>query len=234
MKCICDSRKVLARSIRAGSPHVAGEDMSWRKTMTRWEWLVSDEQSMGTGDPTPLSFESLFDTYATDVYRYVHRRTTQSDADDIVAEVFLIAWRRRSVIPAGFERPWLFRTAWNVLANARRKFVELPFEDLPNAPRMTDVADIVIEDDLLRRAWMTLSPRDQEVIRLVSWDGLDSQALAAALGMSVGGATAALSRARARLAVALDTSERADERRTMTPADIEQVGRSRGGGAGNG
>jgi hypothetical protein len=32
----------------------------------------------------------------------------------------------------------------------------------------------------------------------------------------------------------LDTSERADERRTMTPADIEQVGRSRGGGAGNG
>ena len=46
-------------------------------------------------------------------------------ADDIVAEVFLIAWRRLSDIPVGFERPWLFRTAWNVLANTRRKFTEL-------------------------------------------------------------------------------------------------------------
>lgn len=171
-----------------------------------------------------MSFEALFDTHAADVYRYVHRRTLRDDADDVVAEVFLAAWRRIDDIPVGFELPWLYRTAWNLLANARRKRVELPYGELPEGPRVADVADMVIEDVGLHRAWATLGARDRELIRLASWEGLDTRAMAAALGMSAGGASAALSRARERLAKALQ-HEQDDECREPATADVSMMSR---------
>lgn len=150
-------------------------------------------------------FEALFDLHARAVHRYVRRRTSASDVDDIVAEVFLTAWRRIHDIPAGYEQPWLYRTAWNTLANARRRHVDVPFERLPEGPLEQDVADVVIEDASLRVAWLSLSLRDREVLRLAAWEGLDGEQLAQALGISVGGAGAALFRARERLARALAT-----------------------------
>lgn len=149
-----------------------------------------------------VAFEALFDEHARAVQRYVRRRAQAADVDDIVADVFLIAWQRFDTIPADFQQPWLFRTAWNVLANRRRKFVELPFEQLPDDPRDGDIAEVVIEDLTLRGAWLTLGARDREVLRLVAWDGLNGAELATALGISVSGAGVALSRARARFEAA--------------------------------
>ena len=146
------------------------------------------------------SFEQLFDQYAADVYRYVRRRTHVNDADDVVSEVFLTAWRRFSQIPAGFELPWLYRTAWNVIANLHRKHVDVPFDELPDAPSADDVAETVIADVQLRQVWQQLSIKDREVLRLSLWEGLDGRELAHALGISVGGAGAALFRARERFA----------------------------------
>lgn len=146
------------------------------------------------------SFEKFFDDYASDVYRYVRRRINANDVEDVVSEVFLIAWRRFTEIPSGFELPWLYRTAWNVLANAHRRHVDVPFDELPDAASSADVADIVIADVQLRKAWLALSMKDREVLRLSLWEGLDGRELAAALGISVGGAGAALFRARERLA----------------------------------
>ena len=58
-------------------------------------------------------FERLFDAYAPDVHRYLRRRMAQpADVDDLVADVFLIAWRKLSEIPRDAELPWLYRTAW--------------------------------------------------------------------------------------------------------------------------
>ena len=45
----------------------------------------------------------------------------------------------------------------------------------------------------------TLSARDRQVLLLHVWEGQDGEALARTLGISRGGAAAALSRARARL-----------------------------------
>ena len=146
------------------------------------------------------SFETLFDRYSADVFRYVRRRTSINDVDDVVAEVFLTAWRRFNQIPEGFELPWLYRTAWNVLANLHRKHIDVPFDELPDEPFTDDVAATVIADDQLRRVWAQLPLRDQEVLRLSLWEGLDGRELAEALGISVGGAGAALFRARERFA----------------------------------
>lgn len=143
-------------------------------------------------------FEALFASHATAVHRYVRRRASESDVEDIVADVFVVAWRKFEEIPAGFEQPWLFRTAWNILANRHRKFIELPFEALPDGPDGGDIAESVIEDVTLRNAWNMLSARDREVLRLVAWEGLNGTELAASLGISVSGAGVALSRARDR------------------------------------
>lgn len=145
-----------------------------------------------------MSFEEFFDQFAPDVYRYVRRRSHQNDVDDVVAEVFMTAWRRYSEISQDFALPWLYRTAWNVLANLNRKHVDVPFDELPDEPSGDDVSDTVIADEQLRRAWLSLSVKDQEVLRLSLWEGLDGRELAHALGISVGGAGAALFRARER------------------------------------
>jgi RNA polymerase sigma-70 factor (ECF subfamily) len=62
-----------------------------------------------------------------------------------------------------------------------------------------DPAEIVSDNAALAEAWRAIAARDREVLRLVAWEGLNGAQLAAALGISEGGAAAALSRARSRL-----------------------------------
>ncbi len=142
----------------------------------------------------------LFDEHAAAVRRYIRRRHAGEETDDLVSEVFVVAWRRLDEIPPDAELPWLYRTSWNVMANQHRKPLALAVADVPDRADEMDVADQVIEDLALATAWMQLSGRDREVLRLAAWEGLDGPALAAALGIGVGGAGAALSRARQRLA----------------------------------
>lgn len=141
-------------------------------------------------------FELLFEQQVRSVYSYFSRRASLNDCEDLTSEVFAIAWRKFDEIPVGLEEPWLYRTAWNVLANARRRHVDVPVEELEiDAP---DIADDVLSDVELKRAWQELSVRDREVLRLAAWEGLAGEGLAAALGVSVSGAGVALHRARAR------------------------------------
>lgn len=146
-------------------------------------------------------FEALFTQNADLVRRYIARRHVGDDVDDLAAEVFTIAWQRFSTIPAGHELPWLYRTAWNVLANAHRKVLPLLSADGVDAPE-ADIADTVIATDRLLACWATLAPREREILRLAAWEGLTGRELAATLGLSEGGASAALSRARMTLRTA--------------------------------
>ena len=137
------------------------------------------------------------------VFRYIRRRVDANDAEDLTAEVFLTACRRLAEVPAGAELPWLYRTAWNHVSNHWRKRTPLVVEQVQEtADEFDDFADLVTESAALRAAWSSLSARDREVLRLVAWEGLDGAGLAAALGISVSGAGAALWRARQRLSAA--------------------------------
>ena len=146
-------------------------------------------------------FDALFRAHATAVHRYLLRRAPQ-DADDLAAEVLTIAWRRRADVPEGAELPWLYRTAGFVLANYRRKKQPLTLESLPEQGVDDDPADAVVTDELVREALAHLSPRDRRILLLHAWEGLGGEELAVVLGISRGGADAALSRARSRLAAA--------------------------------
>lgn len=145
-----------------------------------------------------LDFDQLYDRFALEVYRYIARRHIGNDSQDLVGDVFLIAFQKMDLIPNGSELPWLYRTAWNVLANAHRKNDPIPanFDLTEMEP---DCADVVIMNDQLNRSWLKLPQKDREVLRLAAWEGLSGKELAMTLGISEGGAGAALSRARANL-----------------------------------
>ena len=152
----------------------------------------------------------MVDAHAVDVRRYLYRRLVgaadpASTADELTADVLVIAWRRRADIPAGSELPWLYAVARRVLANYRRRPQDVLVADLGDLDAIdeADPAEIATDNAALAGAWRSLSPRDREVLRLVAWEGLTGSQLAAALGISEGGAAAALSRARSRFEEAL-------------------------------
>lgn len=144
-------------------------------------------------------FEALFRAHSTAIYRYFLRRAAHEDAQDLTADVLAVAWRRRKDIPEHAELPWLYRTAGFVLANHRRKNRPVLVEHLPEEVDDADPADLTVADEQVRRVLGRLSARDRRIILLHAWEGLDGEGLAATLGITRGGADAALSRARARL-----------------------------------
>jgi len=144
-------------------------------------------------------FESLFRAHSTAVYRYFARRAPRDDVEDLTAEVLAVAWRRRDTVPDDAALPWLYRTAAFVLANHRRKGRPVPVGDAPEEVDDADPAILTLVDEDVRQVLAALSPRDRRILLLNAWEGLSAAQLADVLGVSRGGADAALSRARARL-----------------------------------
>jgi len=147
-------------------------------------------------------FTALVHAHATALVRYFARRGPRQDAEDLASEVFATAWRRRDDVPRDAELPWLYRTAGFTLANHRRKHVDLPIEDVPEAGavRVADDPELsALFDAELRGALASVGERDRRILLLHAWEGLDGEELAQVLGISRSGADAALSRARKRL-----------------------------------
>ena len=156
-------------------------------------------------------FEQLFKAHYERVLTYALRRTNSSVADDAVAETFLIAWKRLESIPRD-ELPWLLGVTRRVLANQRRRDatqdrVELRFAAEP----LTDEARDSTLDPVLSLAFAQLGELDQELLRLVAWEGLAPAEAARVLGLSAVGTRVRLHRARRRLQTLLarpDTKEK--------------------------
>lgn len=147
-------------------------------------------------------FDELFEAHVDEVHRFFLRRGAGSDAEDLCADVFATAWRRRADLPEGHELAWLYRTAGYLLANFRRKGRPEPVPDVPEDPdggQAADPAELAVADAAVREVLARLSPKDRTVLLLHAWEGLDGEGLGQALGLTRGGAAAALSRARARL-----------------------------------
>lgn len=145
--------------------------------------------------------EALFSAHYQALTAYALRRFPGSLVDDIVAETFLVAWRRVDRVPAN-PRPWLIAVARNVgatrLRGERRRLSLLRrlAGRLPNiyAPDLdTDRCDPVIE------ALARLPERDREAITLMAWDELTPTEAAEALGQSAVSFRVRLHRARKRL-----------------------------------
>ncbi|MDP4825350.1 MAG: sigma-70 family RNA polymerase sigma factor [Candidatus Nanopelagicales bacterium] len=147
-------------------------------------------------------FDEVFTDYAVAVHRFIRRRiqltTAAIDADDITADVFTVVWRRRADVPDDAVLPWLYGVARHLLANHYRKMnaqVRLLDADVDAA---TDPAELVAANDELSRAWLQLGARDRQILALIAWEGQTEAGVAEVLGLSVGGASSAITRARQR------------------------------------
>ena len=150
-------------------------------------------------------FRQMYAATFASLLGYATRRVEQpADAADIVAETFLIAWRRRHEMPGGAEtRLWLYGVARRVLANHHRGHDrrERLGERLRRrlAAVHPDPAAEVPERLAVRDALARLGDLDREVLTLTVWEGLEPREIAEVLGVGAAAVRTRLSRARARL-----------------------------------
>jgi RNA polymerase sigma factor (sigma-70 family) len=149
-------------------------------------------------------FADLFDSHYEEVYRYVARRVPAEGVQDVVAETFLVLWRRLDEV--GDEPvPWLLgvarRLAANQLRGGARRAALVNLLQVQCAPSSDMLDD---GDTALRQALSELSERDREVLALVAWEGLDHKQAAVVMGCTTTAFTVRAHRARRRLARALE------------------------------
>ena len=162
----------------------------------------------------PDEFEAAFREHFAPVYRFIARRVGTALAEDLTAEVFATAYRRRvSYQPdRGSVRSWLYGIATNVVRGHWRDEQQLLELDARVAPdslgphgpdQFADAADErVIAASLAPRiagALAALNPDQRNVLLLHAWADLSHEEIAAALGIAAGTARSRLSRARAAL-----------------------------------
>ena len=156
-------------------------------------------------------FEDLFRENYPLVRAYALRRAAPEAAQDIVADTFLVAWRRFDDVPDD-ALPWLYGVARRVLANQRRSAdrstaLERRLTEAGAEGGPPEMGENLADAELMRLAMDRLSDRGREALMLVAWHGLSGARAARAAGCSRPAVAVRLHRARARLAEELAALE---------------------------
>lgn len=150
-------------------------------------------------------FRSLFGDAYEDVLRFAQRRVHPSSAEDVVAEAFLVAWRRIEDAPRRPQdlRPWLFGITRHCLLNVRRgqgrqEALAVRLAEAVPAEVMAGSLDsdlVALRVDLAA-AWRELSADEQEVLALAVFENLTSRQAGRVLGITSAAYRLRLMRAR--------------------------------------
>ena len=136
------------------------------------------------------------------VLAFARRQVGEHLAQDVVAETFLIAWRRWQEVPTP-PIPWLLVTARKVIGNkarvARRSSALADRIALLDhvAAYAADTADTALSRREALERLARLHEQHREALLLVSWDGLTNDQAAAVLGIKPATFRRRISRARA-------------------------------------
>jgi RNA polymerase sigma-70 factor (ECF subfamily) len=165
------------------------------------------------GESSEARFSRLYADHGRAVLAYaLPRAAGPEDAADVVAETFLVAWRRARDVPAGEEaRLWLLGVARRTLANQRRG--EIRRARLGERLRSELGAAVMAQPEPqaeggpMTRALERMSTDDRELLLLSGREELKSPQIARVLGISAAAARTRLHRARRRLRAELATEE---------------------------
>jgi RNA polymerase sigma-70 factor (ECF subfamily) len=169
-----------------------------------------DTREIGLSLQDPECFAVLFDRYFAEIHRYAASRLGRDAADDVAAETFLTAFRKRqSFDPAqGVVRAWLYGIATNQMSRYRRREIrelramERAVVVTPEEGHADQIAEQVsanVARGQLARALAELPRRDREVLLLVALAGLSHAEIAIALDIPYGTVGSRLSRVRRKL-----------------------------------
>ena len=187
--------------------------------MKRAGLLVRPRRVEAHPDVRRARFEALAAEVWTPLQRFLARRAAPQDAEDLLADVLLVLWRRLDDVPADGALPYGYAVAHRCLANARRgqeRRLTL-LRRLRDEPPLHLAAD---EDPAVSEALGRLRPQDQEVLRLWAWEGLEAKDVAVVLGLTPNAAAVRLSRARAALREELGKDRAAPGQRTGREEEV--------------
>jgi RNA polymerase sigma factor (sigma-70 family) len=147
-------------------------------------------------DSSEERFRLIYEQHLDAVTAYVRRRALSDAVQDVVADVFLVCWRKLDLVPAE-PLPWLYAVARKTLANHHRTRRR---RELPVAEPVGTVEVELPADPVLGIALARLSEPDREVLRLVAWEQLSIREAAQVLDCSEVACRVRFHRAKRRLA----------------------------------
>ena len=158
---------------------------------------------------TDVDRQQRFEALVTEVHeplqRYLRRRTSHNDAEDVMGEVLLTLWRRFDSIPHDSALPWCYGVARRTLANHRRgnrRRLQLVTKLEAQPPTRFD--DCAADDHPeLIAAILDLPAADRELISLWAWEQLEPREIAVVLETTPNAVSLRLTRTKQKLANAL-------------------------------
>jgi RNA polymerase sigma factor (sigma-70 family) len=184
---------------------------------------VDDSEVIGSSLRDPNAFAELFHRHSGEIGRYVTRRVGPVTAEDIVAETFLVAFRRRVSYDGSHKdsRPWLYGIATNVIRRHRRDEVRAlralartGGDPVLAEPVADQVAGQVAASEISRAlapALARLDAAQRDVLLLVAWADLTLDQVADVLGIPRGTARSRLNRARTKIRAALASLDKEND-----------------------
>lgn len=156
-----------------------------------------------------ISFDEVFESEYAPLRRYLYRRLGSSEADDLAAETFAVAYRRwEHFDPSRPVRPWLYGIASNLARHQWRKerrmlraYARTGFDPVlrPDASAAVERADAQLQARSIALALAELRPAEREALLLRAWADLTDAEIADALSLPVGTVKSHLRRARQRI-----------------------------------
>lgn len=176
------------------------------------------------------TFRELYRAHYPALLGYCLRRVHRDHAQDVISEVFTVAWRRRETLPdPEHVLPWLFAVAAKTIANHRRSLrrrTNLLDKVRRSGTRHVPSPELQLvqrsEDAVVLEAVKGLRASDREVMLLSAWEGLSASQIATRFNISVAAAEKRLTRAKRRFA---DELARRERRIHLTPRVAKEGGR---------
>ena len=153
--------------------------------------------------PESLSFDQMYELYATDVLRVAYYYLGNKEmAEDVTQDVFIRLITNHPSLETGKEKAWLLKVALNRCRDlwrsawVRKVILGHPaFESIPAPDSIGRIAD----ETALAEAVNELRPEFKEVILLFYYQGFSVNEIAEMLNVAEGTVSSRLSRARAKL-----------------------------------
>lgn len=158
----------------------------------------------------PDAFAILFERHAGSVHRYLVKRVGPRNAEDVVGETFVAAFRSRTNYDLGRAdaRPWLFGIATNLARHFWRSELRRQARNLAplTSPTAYDHSDdttsrvfFTSQEGVVAEALSQLDDAHLDVLLLIAGPGFTYEEVSLALGIPIGTVRSRMSRARKRL-----------------------------------
>lgn len=171
---------------------------------------VSDARLVELSLTSPHAFANLFERHAGSVHRYLVKRVGPQNAEDLLGETFVTAFRSRRNYDLRHPdaRPWLFGIATNhsrhFWRSEGRRQSRIPgglgeASEPDHSDETTAKTFFAAQEGAVARALAQLDDAHLDVLLLIAGPGFTYEEVAEALGIPVGTVRSRMSRTRQRL-----------------------------------